>query len=175
MEKHEHAQHAEMDPPTEHAAHNSGQAEHAMHGGEHAGGHEAHVDHTGHEMMFRQRFWISLVLTIPVLLFSPMSQEWFGFQMPQFTGSQFVGPFFAVVIFLYGGLPFLQMAVPEVRNRKPGMMLLISLAITVYRRLTLPWLSSSTGNARSSSSTNDRATSSGSSTFTARTVNPWSR
>ncbi|MBZ0299745.1 MAG: copper-translocating P-type ATPase [Anaerolineae bacterium] len=99
---------------------------------EHGGhGHGAHVDHSGHEQMFRRRFWVSLVLTIPVLLFSPMIQEWFGFSMPQFTGSTLIGPAFAIAIFIYGGLPFLQMAVPEIQNRKPGMMLLISLAITV--------------------------------------------
>ncbi len=97
--------------------------------GEHSG-HGSHVDHSGHEMMFRQRFWVSIVLTIPVLLFSPMIQDWFRFQMPEFPGSQLIGPVFAIAIFFYGGLPFLQMAVPEIKERKPGMMLLISLAIT---------------------------------------------
>lgn len=92
--------------------------------------HAAHTDHTGHEQMFRRRFWVCLVLTIPVLLFSPMIQMWFGFSMPAFPGSQLVGPAFAIAIFLYGGVPFLQMAVPELRNRRPGMMTLISLAIT---------------------------------------------
>ena len=81
--------------------------------------------------MFRRRFWICLALTVPVLLFSPMLQDWFGFQMPDFPGSPLVGPAFAVIIFLYGGLPFLRMAVPEVQNRRPGMMTLISLAIGV--------------------------------------------
>ena len=81
--------------------------------------------------MFRQRFWVSLVLTIPVLLYSPMLQEWFGFSMPTFAGSQWIGALFSVIIFVYGGLPFLQMALPELQNRKPGMMTLISLAITV--------------------------------------------
>ena len=111
---------AEM--PGEHAGHDM------------AGGHEGHgayVDHTGHEQMFRRRFWVSLVLSIPVLLYSPMIQEWLGFTMPAFPGSQFIVPVLSVVVFLYGGLPFLQMAVPELRNRQPGMMTLISLAITV--------------------------------------------
>ena len=81
--------------------------------------------------MFRQRFWVSLVLTIPVLLYSPMLQEGFGFSMPTFLGSEWIGALFSVIIFVYGGLPFLQMAVPELENRKPGMMTLISLAITV--------------------------------------------
>ncbi|RIK26298.1 MAG: heavy metal translocating P-type ATPase, partial [Chloroflexi bacterium] len=98
-------------------------------------GHEAHaahgVDHTGHELMFRNRFWVCLVLTIPVLLYSHMLQMWFGFTMPTFPGSQWVGPLFAGIIFVYGGVPFLQMAVPEIRTRQPGMMTLISLAITV--------------------------------------------
>ncbi|MAS35609.1 MAG: copper-translocating P-type ATPase [Anaerolineaceae bacterium] len=98
---------------------------------EHQHGHGAHTDHTGHEMMFRNRFWVSLVLTVPVLLFSPMIQEWFGFTSPEFPGSGLIGPAFAIAIFAYGGIPFLQMAVPEVQNRKPGMMTLISLAITV--------------------------------------------
>jgi len=97
--------------------------------------HDAHaghgVDHTGHELMFRNRFWFCLLLTVPVLLYSHMLQMWFGFTMPGFPGSQWIGPLFAGVIFLYGGVPFLQMAVPEVRVRQPGMMTLISLAITV--------------------------------------------
>lgn len=109
--------------------------DHAVHGiaenpAERKHGHGAHVDHSGHELMFRNRFWVSLILTIPVLLFSPMIQEWFGFSMPEFTGSNLIGPGFAIIIFLYGGVPFLQMAVPEIQNRKPGMMTLISLAIT---------------------------------------------
>ncbi len=94
-------------------------------------GHGAHVDHTGHERMFRRRFWVSLALTIPVLLFSPMLQAWFGFTMPAFTGDRWIDPLFALLIFVYGGVPFLQMAVPEVQNRRPGMMTLISLAILV--------------------------------------------
>lgn len=110
---HQHAQHAQ-----------------AMGAMGHAGHSRAHVDHTGHEQMFRRRFWRCLLLTIPVLLYSPMIQTWFGFQMPEFPASQLIGPAFAIVIFLYGGLPFLQMAVPEIRNRTPGMMTLISLAIT---------------------------------------------
>ena len=112
----------------EHHAEAAKESPHAGHGG---GGHAAHVNHTGHELVFRNRFWICLALTLPVLLYSPMIQMWFGFTMPAFPGSTWVGPGFAIVIFLVGGIPFLQMAVPEIRNRKPGMMLLISLAICV--------------------------------------------
>src|SRR5579859_8193895 len=130
----EHTSHAAMQvagadhhavPTHEHSQHQDAHA-HTM---DHAG-HSSHVDHSGHEQMFRQRFWRCLVLTIPVLLYSPMIQTWFGFRLPEFPGSQFIGPAFAIVIFLYGGLPFLQMAVPEIRSRTPGMMTLISLAIT---------------------------------------------
>jgi Cu2+-exporting ATPase len=60
-----------------------------------------------------------------------MLQMWFGFTMPAFLGSRWVVPLFSVIIFTYGGVPFLRMAVPELRNRKPGMMALISLAISV--------------------------------------------
>ncbi|MFN2201130.1 MAG: copper-translocating P-type ATPase [Caldilineaceae bacterium] len=89
------------------------------------------MDHSGHEQMFRRRFWVCLVLSIPVLLYSPMMQNWFGFSMPAFPGSDWLGPLFAIAVFVYGGIPFLRMAVPEIRDRQPGMMTLISLAITV--------------------------------------------
>jgi Cu2+-exporting ATPase len=94
-------------------------------------GHSAHVDHSGHEQMFRKKFWISLVLSIPVLIFSQSVQSWLGYSVPEFPGSNWIIPVFAVNVFLYGELPFLKMAVPEIKNRKPGMMTLISLAISV--------------------------------------------
>jgi P-type Cu2+ transporter len=109
--------------------------DHALHGRdvdhdvEETHGH--HIDHTGHEEMFRRRFWVSLVLSVPVLLYSPMIQEWLGFTMPAFPGSGWITPVLSTVVFFYGGLPFLQMAVPELSNRQPGMMTLISLAISV--------------------------------------------
>lgn len=92
--------------------------------------HSAHVDHTGHEIMFRNRFWASLVLTVPVLLSSPMLQDWLGFTMPDVGVNRWIGPAFAMAIFFYGGVPFLRMARPEVLSRRPGMMTLISLAIS---------------------------------------------
>ena len=98
-------------------------------------GHSSHggrrVDHGGHEIMFRNRFWVSLILSIPVLLYSPALQAWLNFSLPAFPGSQWIDPLFSIIIFFYGGLPFLQMAVPELQNRQPGMMTLISLAISV--------------------------------------------
>ena len=98
------------------------------------GGHEDHtdhVDHTGHEKMFRNKFWVSLLLSIPVIVFSPTIQEWLNYSLPSFPLSQWITPLFAIAVFLYGGIPFLQMAVPELKNRQPGMMTLISMAISV--------------------------------------------
>jgi len=117
--------HHPQDAAAEHAAHDHA----AMGHGD--GGHGAHVDHTGHEEMFRRKFWVSLLLSIPVLVYSPMLQEWFGFTAPDFPLAGWIAPVFGAIVFFYGGLPFLQMAVPEVRNRQPGMMTLISLAIVV--------------------------------------------
>jgi len=111
--------------------HGSGHQDQGHHGGGEHDNHSGHTDHSGHEQMFRKRFWISLILSIPVILFSPMIQQWLGFSMPEFPGSRWITPVFAVLIFLYGGLPFLRMAGPELGNRKPGMMTLISLAIIV--------------------------------------------
>ncbi|HJS18642.1 MAG TPA: copper-translocating P-type ATPase, partial [Anaerolineales bacterium] len=88
-------------------------------------------DHTGHEQMFRVRFWWCLLLSIPVLLYSGMIQMWLGFTPPAFPFSEWIPFVFSVIIFAYGGVPFLQMAVPELQERKPGMMTLISLAISV--------------------------------------------
>ncbi|SDR31762.1 heavy metal translocating P-type ATPase [Natronobacterium texcoconense] len=98
---------------------------------DHDHGDGAHVDHSDHEEMFKRRFFICLVLSLPVLYYSPMLQEWFGYAAIAFPGSEFVGPVLGVVVFAYGGIPFLRMGAVEARNREPGMMLLISLAITV--------------------------------------------
>ncbi len=89
------------------------------------------TDHTGHEAMFRTRFWWSLLLSLPVLIYSEMIQDWLGFSPPAFPGSTWIPFVFSLIVFGYGGVPFLRMAVPELRNRQPGMMTLISLAITV--------------------------------------------
>lgn len=102
------------------------------HSRQHKGnGHESGGGHAEHAKMFRRKFWISLALSIPVLIYSPTLQDWLGFQAPAFPGSQWVTPLFSVAVFFYGGLPFLKMAVPELRRRQPGMMTLISLAILV--------------------------------------------
>nr|WP_313695994.1 copper-translocating P-type ATPase [Halobaculum sp. XH14] len=87
--------------------------------------------HEGHEATFRRRFFVSTLLSIPVLLYSETLQAWLGFSVPAFPGSEWINPVFAVIVFGYGGLPFLRMAAPELRDRSPGMMTLISMAITV--------------------------------------------
>jgi Cu2+-exporting ATPase len=121
-----------VDDHQHHAAESHDHSMHEDHSGHDAGGeHEHHVDHSGHEQMFRRRFWISTLISIPVLLYSQAVQGWLGFSTPTFVGSEWVTPLFSIAVFAYGGLPFLRMAVPEVRNRRPGMMLLISLAISV--------------------------------------------
>lgn len=94
-------------------------------------GNKKHVDHSGHEQMFRTRFYWSLLLSIPVLVYSPMLQRFLNFTAPDFPGSTWIPFIFSLIIFGYGGVPFLKMAVPEIQNRKPGMMTLISLAISV--------------------------------------------
>jgi Cu2+-exporting ATPase len=81
--------------------------------------------------MFRDRFWWSLVLSIPVIYFSDMVQDWFGYTAPTFPGSEWVAPVLGTVIFIYGGIPFLKGATREIQDRQPGMMLLIGMAISV--------------------------------------------
>lgn len=143
--KTDHSQHSGMD----HSAHSTHDMNHSMHEemdhSQHTGDgmpvsmdHSAHAshaghgaDHTGHEQMFRVRFWWSLLLSIPVLVYSEMIQMWLGFMPPMFPFAEWLPFVFSVVIFAYGGIPFLQMAVPELKERKPGMMTLISLAISV--------------------------------------------
>jgi Cu2+-exporting ATPase len=108
--------------PTEHR-------QHVEHDGQ--GGHGGHGGHGDHAARFRDRFWLSLALTVPVVAYSEMVQEWLGFTPPQFPGSQWVAPVLGTVVFVYGGWPFLEGGLSEARARQPGMMLLISLAILV--------------------------------------------
>ncbi|WP_426521193.1 heavy metal translocating P-type ATPase [Diaminobutyricibacter sp. McL0618] len=108
---HDHAAHGDHDP-------------HAEHG--------SHADHSAHDpAVFRRKFWVSLALTIPTLVFSRGLQEILGIDGPRFPGSQYIPAIFGVAIFLYGGMVFLRGAVAELRDRQPGMMTLISLAIVV--------------------------------------------
>jgi Cu2+-exporting ATPase len=109
--------------------------EHELHEAteEHAGHDHAHdgPGHAGHAEIYRRRFWNTLILALPVVLYSETIQDWFGYTAPQFPGDSWVAPVLGTVIFFYGGWVFLTGAWSEVRRRAPGMMLLVSLAITV--------------------------------------------
>src|SRR3990167_3011733 len=91
----------------------------------------AHIDkHAGHSAnMFRDRFWWSLILTIPVVLFSPTIQDILNFRLPEFPGSNWIAPVLGSIIFFYGGWVFIKSAIGEIRARLPGMMTLIAIAI----------------------------------------------
>jgi Cu2+-exporting ATPase len=84
-----------------------------------------------HESMFRRKFWISTLLSIPVLIFSETVQGWLGYSIPDFPLSAWIVPIFSIIVFYIGGLPFFRMSLGELRDRKPGMMTLISLALAV--------------------------------------------
>src|SRR5712691_3360995 len=91
-----------------------------------------HDAHAGHSVaMFRDKFRISLLLTLPTLIWGHMLQRAFGHSAPQFPGSQWIAPVFGTAAFAYGGRVFIQGAVRELKARLPGMMTLISLAILV--------------------------------------------
>src|SRR5437660_1626786 len=94
--------------------------------------HGSHDRHAGHSVaMFRDKFWLSFALTIPVVFWSPDVQHWLGYTAPSFPGSTFISPALGTVVFFYGGLVFIRGAWSELAEHKPGMMTLISLAITV--------------------------------------------
>lgn len=101
-------------------------------GHEHAGHEHDHSGHEGHDpAIFKRKFWLSLVLTLPTLVFSTGLQDILGLGGPRFPGSQYIPAVFGVLLFIYGGLVFIRGAMTELRSRQPGMMTLISLAIVV--------------------------------------------
>jgi P-type Cu2+ transporter len=95
------------------------------------GTHLAHGGHGDHAVQFRDRLWLSLVLAIPVVIFSEMVADLVGYPLPDFVGADWIPPALGTVIFLYGGAPFLTGAWAELKQRQPRMMLLIAMAITV--------------------------------------------
>ena len=109
-------------PGDEHSAH-------AQAGSSASGGHDRHAGHS--VAMFRDKFWLSLALTIPVVAWSRDPQTWLGYTAPVFPGSDLLPPVLGTVVFVYGGLVFLRGARGELAERKPAMMTLISLAIVV--------------------------------------------
>lgn len=100
----------------------------------HSGQHQSHGDHHGHhEHMiedFKKRFWISLIITLPIIVLAPMIQELLGYQL-RFNGDRYVQFILSSVIFFYGGWPFLKGLADEIKKKAPGMMTLIALAISV--------------------------------------------
>src|SRR5256714_12506231 len=96
------------------------------------GAHAAHDKHAGHSVsMFRDKFWVSLALTIPTLLWGHMLQSAIGYTAPDFPGSRWIPPIFGTAVFVYGGRVFIQGAVGELKDRLPGMMTLIAPPISV--------------------------------------------
>jgi P-type Cu2+ transporter len=112
-------------------------AEHAMpmsHGmpPKSAAAHMGHDQHGGHSVaMFRDKFWLTLILTLPVVAWSGEVQHWLGYTAPSFPGSQYIPAFLGTIVFLYGGSVFIRGARGELADRRPGMMTLISLGIVV--------------------------------------------
>ena len=121
----QHDTHTGHDVQPSHGQHAGGQMDHSGHGGGH-GGHAGHGDHVG---QFRRLFWINLIIAVPVVAFSPMFAMILGYEVPGWA--RFIAPVLGTVMYVWGGWPFLTGAVSELRSRKPGMMLLIGLAITV--------------------------------------------
>ena len=96
------------------------------------GGHAAHNKHAGHDPeAFKRQFWVVLVLTIPVVIWSAEVQHWLGYMAPTFPGSDWIPAILGTIVFAYGGKVFLDGARTELSDRQPGMMTLISLAIVV--------------------------------------------
>ena len=113
-----------------HQAHKHSAGPHVGH--KMSGGRASHDRHAGHSVaMFRDKFWLSFALTIPVVFWSSDVQHWLGYSAPSFPGSKLIPALLGTVVFFYGGLVFIRGAWGEIANRKPGMMTLISLAITV--------------------------------------------
>ncbi|MDO5737040.1 MAG: heavy metal translocating P-type ATPase [Propionibacteriaceae bacterium] len=128
------------DHPAEHmgahgTAHDGAAAEHKEHGGQadHGGDqdHGGHAGHGGHVAQFRRLFWIMLAIAVPVVGFNDMFASLVGYHVPDTAWAGWVSPILGTVMYFWGGSPFLTGAISEVRSRKPGMMLLIGLAITV--------------------------------------------
>ncbi len=132
-----HAAHEHDHAPDHEPGHHGPAADRGHHGdvvpADHAGhgGHEGHDQHSGHDPeIFRRKFWLSLALTIPLVVTSDMVMDWFDYTI-EFRGMSWLGPVLGSIVFWWGGWPFLAGGVAEARSRQPGMMLLISMAIVV--------------------------------------------
>src|SRR6201993_2405536 len=117
----------------QHAGHAIAHEMHEVHDGHtNAGMHSGHDRHAGHSVaMFQDKFWLSLALTLPVVLWSSEVQHWVGYSALVFPGSRWIPAILGTIVFLYGGSVFIRGAWGELSDRRPGMMTLISLAIVV--------------------------------------------
>ncbi len=92
---------------------------------------QTHDKHAGHHTQdFLKKFWVVLVLTVPIIVYSDLPKAFLGWSAPMFPGSDFVQLLLGSIVFFYGGLVFLKGAVDEIKARLPGMMTLIALAIS---------------------------------------------
>jgi P-type Cu2+ transporter len=116
----------------DHMTHNAPGANDAHAGHKMSSTHADHDRHAGHSVaMFRDKFWLTFGLTIPVVFWSSDVEHWLGYAAPSFRGSQLIPAILGTLVFFYGGLVFIRGAWGELADHKPGMMTLISLAITV--------------------------------------------
>ncbi len=116
MSQHNHGQKTQSEEHDDHSSHS---------------GHGGHAGHGDHVAQFRKMFWIMLVIAVPVVVFSEMFAMILGYELPAVTFVSWISPVLGTVMYFWGGRPFLTGAVTELKARKPGMMLLIALAITV--------------------------------------------
>ena len=134
----DHSNHEKHDAPKNHSDKKKTAVDHSQHSGHSGHGDEenpAHGDmgHDHHRMMiadFRKRFWVSLILTIPILVLSPMIQKWLGVNW-EFTGSRYILFALSSIVYFYGGWPFLKGFFKEAKDKALGMMTLIAMAISV--------------------------------------------
>jgi Cu2+-exporting ATPase len=125
--EHEHTQHQH-----DHSSHTHDHSEHDHSSHDHSGhDHSAHGGHGGHAAHFRRLFWIMLVISLPVVAFSPMFAMLLGYELPDNFFITAISPVLGTVMFVWGGAPFLTGGLGEIKARQPGMMLLIALAISV--------------------------------------------
>ncbi|WP_454777707.1 heavy metal translocating P-type ATPase [Georgenia muralis] len=117
-------------PPHDHGGQAHGGQDHGGHGGAHGGEH-GHGGHGDHVAQYRRLFWGVLVLAVPTVLLSEMFAMLLGYELPDVPGLGVLPPLLGTVIYLWGGRPFLTGAIAEAKARKPGMMLLVAMAITV--------------------------------------------
>ncbi len=128
-QKHEHHEHHEdMKHEHDHQDHSMHEHDHMDHGGH--GQHDHHAHHAHMIQDFKKRFWISIILTIPIMVLAPMIQELFGYEFG-FAGDKYWQFILSSIVFFYGGWPFLKGFVEEGKKKAPGMMTLIALAISV--------------------------------------------